>query len=135
MQRNRKVLFLVVLFMTLGSGMYGIFLPIYFLELGFPLKTVLLSCAVFYLGGIIAGIFSNMLMKRFGIRFFFVFRGIAEPIFIILVRNIKVFPLPIEAQFRQVTQVLRIMRYRKYLLKPHHRLSLKKMFLILQPGL
>ena len=82
--------------MTLGSSMYGMFLPIFFLNNGVSFTRIIFYFLSMCFGGLISGVFSNILLHKYGIKFFIVLRGLVEPVLVLLARFYPVLGYPVE---------------------------------------
>ncbi len=98
MQENRDKLKLILFLMTLGSSMYGIFTPIYYLDQGVSYQRIVSFMLFWCLGGVISGAFGNYIIHKFGIKSFIVSRGLFEPILVLLINNYPYLKYPPEIQ-------------------------------------
>ncbi|MFH2020956.1 MAG: MFS transporter [archaeon] len=98
MEKNRKLLQTILFIMTLGSSLYGLFLPIYYLNQGIPFQRIVFFMIAYCLGGFLSGIFSNLIIHRFGVKSFIVSRGLLEPMLIAVINYNKYIGLPVELQ-------------------------------------
>ncbi|NTV24072.1 MAG: MFS transporter [Nanoarchaeota archaeon] len=98
MRKERNLMRLVLFLITLGSSLYGIFVPIYYLQNGASMAEVLISLIFFFIGGAISGIFGNLIIHKLGAKAFIVLRGIVEPLVIILIRFYPVLRYPLALQ-------------------------------------
>jgi MFS family permease len=98
MRENRDRLKLILFLMTLGSSMYGIFTPIYYLEQGVVYTRIISFLLFWCFGGMLAGVFSNLIINKLGIKSLIVIRGIVEPILIILINMYPYLKYPPEVQ-------------------------------------
>ncbi|MBD3202689.1 MFS transporter [Candidatus Woesearchaeota archaeon] len=80
MRKTRLILKITLFFFTLGTSLYGIFLPIYFLKNGLSMTQVMIFLTVYSLGGFASNIFSNYFLHRFGLNIFLITRGLVEPL-------------------------------------------------------
>ena len=95
MTNHRGLLGLVLFLISLGSSMYGLFLPIYFLGHGVGYIQVLVFLISYAVGGILSGFFSNLIMSRVGVRIFIMLRGLLEPCVILLILFYPEFNYPL----------------------------------------
>jgi MFS family permease len=98
MQENRDRLKHILFLMSLGSSMYGIFTPIYYLEQGVVYTRIISFLLFWCFGGVLAGVFSSMIINKLGIKSLIVIRGIVEPILIILINMYPYLKYPPEIQ-------------------------------------
>ena len=93
-QRNLQTLMLAL--MTLGSSMYGMFLPIFFLNNGVSFTRIIYYFIALCLGGAFSSIVSNFFTHKYGIKFFIVLRGIVEPVLVLIARFYPILKYPVE---------------------------------------
>lgn len=98
MQKNRDLLRYILFFMALGSSLYSLFLPIYYIEHGVPYHRIILFIISYCVGGVLSGVFSNYIISKLGIKSFILARGILEPLTIILINYYPVLKYPVELQ-------------------------------------
>lgn len=82
--------------MTLGSSMYGMFLPIFFMNNGVSFRGIIFYFISFCLGGLVSGVLANILLHKYGIKFFIVLRGLVEPVLVLVARFYPQLKYPIE---------------------------------------
>ncbi|MBU0758426.1 MAG: MFS transporter [Nanoarchaeota archaeon] len=95
MQKNRRILTALLFLIALGSSMSSIFLPIYLYNLSTSFKGILLIYLVYFLGGLIAGVFSNLIAHKASLNSFIILRGIIEPVIILLFRYCPILKFPL----------------------------------------
>ena len=98
MQKKRNLMGLILFFMTLGSGLYSLFVPIYYMNNGVSFTAIKFFMIAYMFGGIIGGFFANHIIHKIGIKAFILIRGIIEPLVVILIRLYPVFRYPIYIQ-------------------------------------
>jgi len=82
--------------MSLGSGIYGMFLPIYYLNQGVAFQRIVFFLISICLGGALSTVLGNILIHRYGLKIFIITRGIIEPVTVLLARFYPVLHYPIE---------------------------------------
>jgi MFS family permease len=98
MKENRRLLTIILFFVMLGSTMYGLFTPIYFLSEGLSYKRVVFYMISWCIGGILAGIFGKGIIDKFGVKSWIIGRGIFEPLTVLLLLVYPIFRYPPEIQ-------------------------------------
>jgi MFS family permease len=78
--------------------MYGLFTPIYYISQGVPYQRIILYMISYGIGGILSGVFANLLINRFGVKSYILGRGLVEPLSVLMITVYPLLHYPIELQ-------------------------------------
>ncbi|MDP7506719.1 MAG: hypothetical protein QF362_04740 [Candidatus Woesearchaeota archaeon] len=95
MRRNRILLTILLFLVSLGSGLYSLFIPLFLLKQGVEFSYIIVYIMSFCLGGIISGMLFNYIIHKSGIKIPIIARCILEPFIIFILSLYPNFKLPI----------------------------------------